>query len=127
MYLLKWKEKDWLIIRQSEIDCNTMKKFQKSCLWYKKKLVRSSLSDSVRVEVGCSAVKTGIHEAGITLFQISAFSTRRGVSTIRFCGEASLKTFWYLSIMYAISAHCILHIYYFIPIYLTTSPQNIYN
>ena len=36
MYLLKWKEKDWLIIRQSEIDCNTMKKFQKSCPWYKK-------------------------------------------------------------------------------------------
>ena len=36
MYLLKWKEKDWLIIRQSEIACNTMKKSQKSCLWYKK-------------------------------------------------------------------------------------------
>ena len=31
MYLLKWKEKDWLIIRQSEIACNTMEKFQKSC------------------------------------------------------------------------------------------------
>ena len=126
MYLLKWKEKDWLIIRQSEIACNTMEKSQKSCPAVKV-LVRSILSDSVRVEVGCSAVKTGIHEAGITLFQISAFSTQRGVSTIRFCGEASLKNFWYLSIMYAISAHCILHIYYFIPIYLTTSPQNIYN
>ena len=36
MYLLKWKEKDWLIIRQSEIACNTMKKSQKSCPCRKK-------------------------------------------------------------------------------------------
>ena len=36
MYLLKWKEKNWLIIRQSEIACNTMEKSQKSCPWYKK-------------------------------------------------------------------------------------------
>ena len=67
MYLLKWQEKDWLIIRQSEIACNTMEKSQKSCPAVKV-LVRSILSDSVRIEVGCSAVKTGIHEAGITLF-----------------------------------------------------------
>ena len=36
MYLLKWKEKNWLIIRQSEIACNTMEKSQKSCPCRKK-------------------------------------------------------------------------------------------
>ena len=68
MYLLKWKEKNWLIIRQSEIACNTMEKSQKSCPAVKV-LVRSILSDSVRIEVGCSAVKTGITRPGLYCFR----------------------------------------------------------
>ena len=75
MYLLKWKEKDWLIIRQSEIACNTMEKSQKSCPAVKV-LVRSILSDSVRIEVGCSAVKTGITRPGLHCFRFRPFPLR---------------------------------------------------
>ena len=75
MYLLKWKEKNWLIIRQSEIACNTMEKSRKSCPAVKV-LVRSILSDSVRVEVGCSAVKTGIMRLGLHCFRFRPFPLR---------------------------------------------------
>lgn len=64
MYLLKWKEKDWLIIRQSEIACNTMKKFQKSCPWYKK-TGSFKFSVSVRIEVDCLLSKQVFMRPGL--------------------------------------------------------------
>ena len=126
MYLLKWKEKDWLIIRQSEIACNTMKKFQKSCLWYKK-LVRSSLSVSVRIEVDCLLPESLLARQGSHGFSFRPpFHSRKYINFFLILRRGFLKLFVFIN---SVCNLCTLHTYTILLISNIPhhTPQNSYN
>ena len=120
MYLLKWKEKDWLIIRQSEIACNTMKKSQKSCPCCKKSWFVQFYPILFVLKWVVLLPESLLARQGSHGFSFRpSFHSRKYINFFLILRRGFLKLFVFIN---SVCNLCTLHtlLYYLFPIYLTT-------